>query len=302
MIRKYKKNIVKQTKFNFKTLKFDLISAKLEIRQDKELQRLDFIQNLKITDLQIQQCQNVILDHLNINSQKISITMCNLQNISGIESLTDCKQLNMYDNVIEDINPVRNLLNLKSFLFANNRITDLRPISKLLNIQHLILQANQLTDISPLQNLLNLSWLDVTKNKIIDLSSLRELVKITVFECEQNQILDVSSLSAHDFKILNVKNNFITDFSPLQHQFRFGLYQIESQTPPSTAQKLFQKRITFINQMTLKRQQTKQQTNLGTKMNRTKQKIRQYVSEMEQSSNYLIQRAIFAIQSDCADQ
>ncbi|CAL6110278.1 Conserved_hypothetical protein [Hexamita inflata] len=302
MIQRYKKYLEKQTKFNFKSLKLELISAKLEIRQDQELQSLDFIQDLKVTNLQIQQCQNVILDPLNINSQTISITMCNLQTISGIESLTDIVYLNMYDNAIQDITPVSNMLNLKSLLFANNCITDLRPVSKLYNIQHLILHANQLTDISPLQYLLNLGWLDISKNKIMDLSPLRKLVKITVFEGEQNQILDVQALSAHNFKCFNINNNFVSDFSPLQLQFRFNFYQIELQTPPSNEQKLLQYRITFINKMTCKRQQTKLKTNLGMKMNKTKQIIHELILELEKGSAYLIQRAIFAFQTDCPDQ
>ncbi|MFI0481524.1 hypothetical protein [Actinomadura sp. 9N215] len=76
----------------------------------------------------------------------------NVTDFDPISSLSELRNLNMYDTAIEDLSPVRSLANLEGlYLMDCRRLTDLRPLADLPNLEVLALEdAAPGLDLSPL--------------------------------------------------------------------------------------------------------------------------------------------------------
>lgn len=94
----------------------------------------------------------------------------NIQNLSGIENLSNLTYLKLDQQSVSDPSPIWNLKQLQSLsLSGGGKITDITGVSSLANLRNLDLSGQRLTDLSPLANLSNLIFLDLQSN-FIDLS------------------------------------------------------------------------------------------------------------------------------------
>ncbi|CAL6024757.1 leucine-rich_repeat domain-containing protein [Hexamita inflata] len=303
MITKYKNIVEIQSKFIKYCGYTKILSAKLNIQNDLDLQQLGFVEYLKITDLQIKQCQNISLDSLYINTEQITITMCNLANIDGIEQLTSTKHLNLYDNIIINLKPLKFLVNLESLMLAYNSISVLCPISNLIGLKMLVLENNKLTDIFPLYNLVSLKALNFNNNSVIDLNPLRNLKVLQVLSCHSNQIIDVGPLKCHQFKCLDISNNYIKNVKQIQHHNYFEYYEIEDQKTPTKDQVRQFNKIQAINNFQLIQiQQIHSKINLKVKTKQIRQQTQQLLQNAEIQQNIIFYNLIFAFSTDNADQ
>ncbi|CAL6038740.1 leucine-rich_repeat domain-containing protein [Hexamita inflata] len=181
-----------------------IIKNKLIIENNEKLKSLRFIQNLNITDLQIQQCINTTFDVALSNLKSLTATNCKLNDLKGIQNITGLIELNLSHNTIIDISQISKLTNLQILDLRSNSIVDLRPIGKLPSKQ-LGLFKNNIQDISCLQNLNEIIELNLAYNEIIDISALALLKQLKHLSLYKNKVVHINSLTSFQFSSLQYK-------------------------------------------------------------------------------------------------
>ena len=67
--------------------------------------------------------------------------------------------LSIVNQDISDLSPLTSLTNLRELILFDNNITDITPLAKMTNLRRLILGNNQISDLTPLTSLTNLQRL-----------------------------------------------------------------------------------------------------------------------------------------------
>lgn len=100
------------------------------------------------------------------------------------------------DAGLTNISPLAALPDLELVNLKYNRIRDISLLATHTELRHLILAGNQISDVSPLRKLTKLEYINLEDNRIKDVAALRGVVY------------------PHP-SLLNLKDNEITDWSPL---------------------------------------------------------------------------------------
>ena len=96
----------------------------------------------------------------------------NVRDLTGLESATSLRELDLSYNAVSDLAPLSNLTNLEYLSLYNNAVSDLAPLSNLTSLRELGLSYNAVSDLAPLSNLTNLRDLYLYGNAISDLAPL----------------------------------------------------------------------------------------------------------------------------------
>ncbi len=118
-----------------------------------------------------------------------------VNDLTGIETLTQLESILAWGTSISDLTPLAGLTKLRTVNFAFANVTDLKPLANLTKLTELRLTENRISDISVLENLTQLKWLALEGNVISDASALENLTQL---------------------KWLGIQKNLISDFSPLE--------------------------------------------------------------------------------------
>lgn len=162
----------------------------------------------KITIEQVEQ-----ITKLDVNSTSTTTLVSDL---SGIEYLTNLREINLTMTEVSDLSPLSNLQSLRIVYLAGCNITDISPLANLTNLYALMLNFNQIEDISIVKNMPNLGYLTVGDNKISDFSPIAGLTNLTFLQIFSSNISDISFLSRlTKLKSLEATYNNITDISVL---------------------------------------------------------------------------------------
>lgn len=106
-----------------------------------------------------------------------------IENIYGIDS-----SIVLTDNQINDVSGLASLSGLVNLNLSGNQISDLTGLSGLSNLKELDLMGNHISDISELGSLTNLTWLRLDNNQISDLTGLSNLISLNELSLNYNEI------------------------------------------------------------------------------------------------------------------
>jgi Leucine-rich repeat (LRR) protein len=135
-----------------------------------------------------------------------------VQDLSGIENLSNLQQFSLTGNNVSDISALKGLTNLQTLNLGGNQISDISPLEGLFNLQELNLTINKISDISVLKGLTNLQTLELADNNITDISALKGLINLQTLKLADNNIIDVSSLKwLTDLQYLDLSYNPVSD-------------------------------------------------------------------------------------------
>ncbi|MCI1660370.1 leucine-rich repeat domain-containing protein [Bifidobacterium psychraerophilum] len=130
------------------------------------------------------------------------------------DSITSLYDLN--DAGIKDLTGIQVLTNVKDVNLNINEVSDLTPLKGLTQLEQLEVGSNPISDITPLSGLTNLAVLSLSETEVKDLTPLKGLSKLDELDAGYSQISDLSPLSGiTDLRALNVMNNQVKDLSPL---------------------------------------------------------------------------------------
>jgi|GEM_PF-2201798 len=117
-----------------------------------------------------------------------------IKDLSGIENLTNLKEIFLGGNPITNIDPLGKLTKLDNVNLTGCQIENISPLVSNTNIQFLFLSSNNIVDITPLEKLTNIQYLSLDNNKVVDVSPLLKLTNVTDLEISGNSIKDTSPL------------------------------------------------------------------------------------------------------------
>ena len=124
-------------------------------------------------------------------------TQVDIQNLRGIEKLTNLVGLALVSNRITDISALSGLTSLTNLWLDNNPITDFSVLGRLTNLTSLGLSTTSIsTDLSVLSGLTGLLVLDLgnTDPELTDLSVLSGFISLSSVSLDSNATTDISVL------------------------------------------------------------------------------------------------------------
>ena len=117
-----------------------------------------------------------------------------INEIKGLEKLTNLSELNLENNRIKEIKGLQDLTILKTLKLGKNRIEEPKGLDNFKTLQILDLRENLIKEIKGLWNLNNLNELNVGRNKIIQIKGLERLHKLTMLEFSFNKVREIKGL------------------------------------------------------------------------------------------------------------
>lgn len=119
-----------------------------------------------------------------------------VRSLSFLEGMTHLREVDLWDNDIEDLSPLASLTNLKELWAPYNLISDLSPLAGLEKLVSLHVYGNQITSLEPLRGMFSLNNLDLRKNPL-EPGCLACLCK-----CKRLGMLDLSYTGIRDIRDL----------------------------------------------------------------------------------------------------
>ncbi|CAL5974316.1 leucine_Rich Repeat (LRR)-containing protein [Hexamita inflata] len=216
-----------------------IIDGELAIKDDQELTDLSFIQNLNVSKVKLNNCQNIKQNVVSDNIKELCINSCNFVNVDGLK-LNNLEVLSLRESRMESAqkilvqmqnNPIYSQLkelNLSKSLHIQQEIQNhfddqnyeeelqLNDQKSMVNLVKLTLHGNIITNISVLSTFANLEELDLSMNRNINIDPiqyLKKLTKLSLENCGLTNIQDLSSLT--NLIELNLAENEGIDISPI---------------------------------------------------------------------------------------
>ncbi|CAL6078607.1 leucine-rich_repeat protein [Hexamita inflata] len=148
----------------------------LEVKNDQFIKNLRFSDLINVTkELSISQCKNVIFEVVPVLVQNLKVNSSALQNIFGLEQMTQVTSLELSDNLLEDVIEIQELTKLTRLVLSNNRISRLHWIKALTQLRYLDIQNNKFVSVECLKDVQSIKELFIQGNMIQDADYLKLL-------------------------------------------------------------------------------------------------------------------------------
>ncbi|CAL5988958.1 Conserved_hypothetical protein [Hexamita inflata] len=148
----------------------------LEVKNDQFVKNLRFSDLINVTkELSISQCKNVTFEVIPVLVQNLKVNSSGLQNIFGLEQMTQLTSLELKDNSLEDVLEIQELTKLTRLVLSNNRISRLFWIKALTQLRYLDIQNNKFISVECLKDVQSLEELFIQGNMIQDTDYLQQL-------------------------------------------------------------------------------------------------------------------------------
>lgn len=173
------------------------------------------IKKLKISDEQI-----VSLEDLNYctNLTDLSLSACQITNISCLKNLSKLKSLDLCYNKIGDISVLKEMSNLSTLYLLGCDISDISSLKNLKKLTLINLDHNDINSIDALKGLTNLTYLSLHACNIRDIKALKKLTKLKSLDLGGNSIKDISSICGLvNLNTVYLNSNEITDMAVLKN-------------------------------------------------------------------------------------
>ncbi len=131
---------------------------------------------------------------------------------SGEKFRADTAELILSRKALQDISGLESFSELRILDLSGNQISDIRPLMKLAKLEKLNLSGNEVSDLRPLIGLPELRVLDVSDNVIGETNSVGALKMLEELNLSNNPVSDFSGLEKlNGLKRLNLQNTGVRD-------------------------------------------------------------------------------------------
>jgi len=154
---------------------------------------------------------------LSLTSGKTGKIILEIEDIKGLEALTDLQVLNLNSNGISEIQGLANLTNLEVLILSYNNISEIKGLDKLEKLRALDLIGNKISEIKGLEKLVNLETLVLKNNNISEIKGLEKLVNLETLVLSGNDISEIKGLDKlENLHTLNLGDNQILEIKGLE--------------------------------------------------------------------------------------
>lgn len=115
----------------------------------------------------------------------------------------------------DDLKLLAQCTSLRVLVLDYQQITDLSPLTNL-PLEYLSLTGNQISNLNPLSAMTKLQVLDLGENPVRSVEELDELTALQQVPLEATDITSVDVFEGSSIQSLNVRDTWITNFSPLE--------------------------------------------------------------------------------------
>ncbi|CAL6027784.1 F5/8_type C domain-containing protein [Hexamita inflata] len=194
----------------------------IEILADHiNLQRLKLASNL-ISNIDALS-RLLLLNHLDLSYNQIF-------NIDVLAGLNRLLTLHLSSNQISQIDQLAKLINLKQLRLNDNKISSIEGIAEMNKLEYLWLGYNVISNINPLKNINQLRELFLEFNQIENVDVLHYQSGYMIeLNLRGNKIQNIQPLHTKYLSRLDLRQNYIKDFSMLQNDENFRNYQLDEQ-------------------------------------------------------------------------
>jgi len=126
----------------------------------------------------------VVKNGLNLSGFRIN----HINQIIGLQDLTDLNALRLNDNSITEITGLFNVKNLEFLNLSQNQITKISGLEELTNLKNLDLSFNKIEKMEGLSNLTKLEYLTLDSNQIKEISNIEKCVNLKWLSLYENPI------------------------------------------------------------------------------------------------------------------
>ena len=138
----------------------------------------------------------------------------NINNLTGLESATNLRSLDLGGNSVSNISAVSGLTNLTRLTLWGNNVSDISAVAGLTQLTRLALWGNNISDISAVARLTRLTSLHLGRNNVSDISAVAGLTKLTDLSVHNNSVSNISAVSGlTQLTSLEIGRNNVSDIS-----------------------------------------------------------------------------------------
>lgn len=194
----------------YRVVGINLSSKSLEGRLPSEVNNLEMLVNLNLSDNQIKALPGaLVLPRLTI----LNVAGNQLSEMSDLSGLVNLVGLNCGNNQLEELPNLDQLVDLRSLACFLNPIVTLPDLDQLVNLENLdVCCGGKLESLPDLSRNTNLKRLRCFSNQLKELPSLDSLTQLDSLECAANQLTELPDLSSlANLKKLDCSRNYLID-------------------------------------------------------------------------------------------
>ncbi len=170
------------------------------------------------------------------------------KDINPISELTDLREINISNTLIDELLPIRNLNKLEVFNCSGSRVNSLEALVYITTIKEFNCSNTSIEDIDILSNLGSITDLDLSNTNIIVLEALSNLSKLVHLNLSETNVVDLSPLnglsllsdlnisstqlhnlssidSLTNIQNLNIDSTNIANLEPLSNYYKLSILQ-----------------------------------------------------------------------------
>jgi hypothetical protein len=138
--------------------------------------------------------------------KRLYIESNQITRIEGLDSLSHLLNLDLESNRIAKIERLDQIAQLQTFALGNNQITKIEGLNKLTNLRILYLDSNRITRMEGLEQLNNLQVLNLRNNQITTIEGLEQLTHLQELDLVDNEITKIEGLNERVYLKLSNQN------------------------------------------------------------------------------------------------
>ncbi|CAL6080548.1 Conserved_hypothetical protein [Hexamita inflata] len=206
-----------------KTYQNQIKYGALRIWSNYDLKNMEFMQFLKITELQLYDCNNIIPKLENRTIKELRLQECEIFSVKDfhLENLemlyiTNPNNSNKKQKQNKLANEILLFKKLKSIYLFSFTIVDVSPLSQMTGLTALCLNDCDIRSTEALRPLINLTELFLENNKKVDITSIQYLTKLQVLELQSCNLVSIDALRPlTKLEALTISTNSIVYIQPL---------------------------------------------------------------------------------------
>ncbi|CAL5970407.1 leucine-rich_repeat domain-containing protein [Hexamita inflata] len=175
--------------------------GKLTIHKNPDLKGLNFINTLKINQLVLYDCQNIVPQLESQTIKELKIMDCDIQSVKDFQ-LENLEILEVYNNfgklesktlTQDSFSTLSKMIGLTELVLMQCNLRSTEALSQLINLENLYLNGNEEIDIKSLQYQTKLTKLSLEQCKLVNIDALRPLINLEEL-CLNGNDIDITTV------------------------------------------------------------------------------------------------------------